>query len=197
MHVQSRRMYGLILIMAIAPGCIIPIYSQTYIQSGIGATTFMWQRFTGVFHPEVVLNVSSENQIATKTIRGQRIRVPSFNTSDHEVSIEIRSQLNGTILNHSSVSGQEIEGIIFPAADPPTGWVQDQNYTILVFWEGVNTSVIFDYYFDSVAHGDGAVYFTLPGYYETQNLGFTFLGIGIAISIVFAIVVLKKRNGSR
>ena len=187
-----KRVYGLMLVLAIAPGGILLIYSQTYIQCGIGATDFWWTYNT---FGRAVLNVSSENQIATKTIYCKGLEIHSFNSSNNEVSIEVFSQLNGTILNHSLVSGEEIEGIVFPV-DRPTGWVQDQNYTILVLWEGTNTSVVFDYYTMSIMHADGTVCWTLPEYYETQNLGFTVLGIGIAIAILFFIVVVMKRNGS-
>lgn len=187
-----KKVYGLVLVLAIAPGGIILIYSQTYIRCGIDATDFWWTSDT---FGRAVLNVSSENQIATKTIYCKGLRIPSFNTSNNKVSIEVISQLNGTILNHSLVSGEDIEGIMFPA-DRPTDWVQDQNYTILVLWEGTNTSVVFDYYTRAIMHADGTVCRTLPGYYETQNLGFTVLGIGIAISILFITIVVMKQSGS-
>lgn len=193
---RGRRAYTIVLLLSIVPGCLMLLYSQTFIVGGIGATDYWWVTGTTPIYEPVVLNVTSESISANITIRGQRLVIFSFNTSDAVVSIEVVSSLNGTILNRSLVSGQDIEGVRFPPNDP-TGWVPEQDYTVFVYWEGIDASVRFYYNIEVIMHADGVVYWTLPGYYPTQNLAFIILGIGVACSVLYVSVMEMRKSGSR
>ncbi|TFG94832.1 hypothetical protein E4H12_14470 [Candidatus Thorarchaeota archaeon] len=107
------------------------------------------------------------------------------------VSIEVTCDNNGTILEHTAVAGQQIEGIAFPQ-DDPSGWVLDQNFTVTVFWEGVNANVSFYYYTQIVGHGDGPVPFIRPGFYEVQNIGFFLLVGGLVVFSLFTLIVVFR-----
>ena len=176
------------LLVTTSPGLLLLAYSQTLTGVGIGATDFFWQY--GIFG-ETTLNASSVDSVAIKTIFAEQLSIYSFNTSGSIVSIEVTSDLNGTILNHSRVSGTEVSGVTFPV-EKPTGWVESQEFNVIVRWEGVNASVHFWYYTSIVGHVDGSVRYTLPGFEEAQSLGFLALGCGLTLFAVFAILYVVR-----
>ena len=187
---KKRRITHLLiaLLVTTSPGLLLLAYSQTLTGVGIGATHFWWHNWG---FDEATLNVSSVNPVAIKTIVAERLSIYSFNTSGNIVSIEVTSDLGGTILNHSKVSGAEVPGITYPL-EKPTGWVESQEFNVIVRWEGVNASVHFMYCTSYVGHADGSVPYTLPGFEEAQSLGFLALGCGLTLFAVFAILYVVR-----
>ena len=135
--------------------------------------------------------MSSVNSVAIKTIVAERLSIYCFNTSENIVSIVVTSDLGGTILNHSRISGTEVPGITYPL-ESPTGWAESQEFNVIVRWEGVNASVHFMYCISYVGHADGSVPYTLPGFEEAQSLGFLALGCGLTLFAVFAILYVVR-----
>lgn len=188
---RKRKYLAALLIMAISPGCLTLLYSQTLVRCGIATVDFWWTSSTsdwGFF----TLNVTSNQQIAQKVISGQRLVISSFNTSGRIVSIEVISELNGTLLNYSRVSGESLEGVAFPSGEP-TNWVNEQEYTVAVHWEGTNASVRVDYHTENLMHADGTVCHTLPGFHGTRVLGFILLGTGL-IGFILFLVIQRERS---
>jgi len=189
MNSRAIRPLAIIFIISISPGCLLLLYSRTFIIDGIGAVSFFWQPW---WHGEAELNVSESCPVATKTINGEGLSINSFNTGGAIVSIVVVSEHNGTLLNQSLVSG-EVSGIYFPGT-APTGWVKSQDFNITVFWEGFNTTVSFYYMTMYVAHADGSVYSTKPGFEEVENLGFILWGTGLVVFVVHASTVLVRNR---
>ena len=48
------------------------------------------------------------------------------------------------------------------------------------------------YYTEYVGHFDGSVTYILPGFYELQSLGLILLGGGLAVFIVYVIIVKMR-----
>jgi len=188
MNKHLLRPLIIVLIITISPGCLVLIYSGTFIQSGIGAVSFSWERWGG---GEVSLNVNASYQQANITISAEGLRINSFNTSGAIVSILVVSERNGTLLNKSMVSGV-VSGFTFPNI-PATGWVASQDFDVIANWEGTNTTVRFYYETMFVMHADGSVFFTMPGFHEAQSLGYLLLGGGLVVFMVCA-AVIRSRN---
>ncbi len=187
MNKRSLRSLVIVLIITISPGCLLLMYSGTFIQSGIGPVSFWWGHWGG---DVVSLNVNASCQQANITISAQRLSIYSFNTSGANVSIVVVSECNGTIPNQSMVSGA-VSGLTFPNVSAKSG-VESQDFDVIVIWEGTNTTVTFWYEMMFVMHVDGSVFWTSPGFYETQNLGCLFLGGGLVLFMLCAAVVLSR-----
>ena len=188
MNKRILRSFIIVLIITISPGCLLLMYSGTFIQSGIGAVSFWWERWGG---GDVSLNVNASYQQANITISAERLRIYSFNTSEAIVSILVVSERNGTLLNQSMVSGV-VSGLTFPNVSA-TGWVSSQDFDVIVLWEGTNTTVRFAYETMFVMHADGSVFFTMPGFHEAQSLGYLLLSGGLVVFMVCA-AIIRSRN---
>jgi hypothetical protein len=173
-----------ILIIAMAPGTLLYLYSSTLFREGFVAVNFWWGGNEPLEETELAVNESCP--IASKVINAERLVIGPFNTSGSTVSILVTCERDGIILNQSLVSG-EVEGVMFPEQEP-TGWVQSQDFVVSVLWEGYNTTVYFTYLTQSVSHSDGFVQYTLPGAYESRNLSIVLLGVGVIVVIVYVII---------
>ncbi len=106
------------------------------------------------------------------------------------MSITVVNSTHDIILNYSGVLGEALPGITYPPGEP-RGWVRAQNITVFVYWQGVNTTVHFNYYTQTLMHADGTVCHELRGYREVLTLGFLSLGLGIIGFTVYAIMRKK------
>ena len=186
MSSRAIRTLAIIFAISISPGSVLLLYSRTFIMEGLGAVPLWW--YPAHYGMEAEMNVSSSCPVSTMTFNGQGLTIDRFNTSGQIVSIVVVSEYNDTLFNQSLVSG-EVSGLDFRDMTL-TGWERFQDFNVTVFWEGFNATVSFVYTVLYVMHVDTAVYYTMPGFYETQNLGFILLDTGLVVFVVYASAVL-------
>ena len=159
------------------------LYLQVRGESG---TDWIFGRFEWV---EIDLN-SAAPQVNV-TIETVRLNIPHFNVSSSNASILVISQNNTILLNHTTVSGNWIQGVISPN-DPPNANFQNmdiysETYTVSLTWDGMNSTVSFEYETLSLLFWDGVPYTViLPGFYEALVSGLSLLAIS-GILFVYSI----------
>lgn len=170
---KNAKIIGILAIIALAPGGLTLLYSQTFIHIGIGATDWWWGYPS--FNSDVSLSVSNSTPIATETLYGEQLTIREFNITGGNVSIVVSCETNGTIATYVSITGEHGVYLTYPSVDPTSNHRQDFNVT--VFWIDSNATITFDYSFNMAMHGDGSVTRISQGYEEIRALG-EFLLIG-------------------
>lgn len=164
--------------LCIIIGTTAVAFSPIYDRSGIQAVEFYWGYPSHSRSIEV--NLTSNESMHNIVIRACRVQA-ILNTSGAVISALLFNETGHLLANLSMVSGNRVGGLIWPQENP-TGWVQPQNYTISLIWEGLNTTVLVDYWTYELMHGDSVVISFLPEY-------FVIIGFG-NVMIIFGLMLL-------
>ena len=165
-------------VLFLATGTAIMLYSRAFDRSGF-QPDFWWGPPGGMFPTSTKVNLTSTEPMVDIVVRARRLEA-NLNTSGNVVSALLFNETGHLLVNLSRVVGERITGLTWPQ-EPPSGWVQPQNYTISLIWEGVNTTVEVSYWTYYAAHADVFVDSFLPDY-------FVFLAIGNALVTAGAIL---------
>ena len=200
-QLKNRKIAVLCLIvLALTPGFLTLLYSQTLIYSGFGATDYWWDRKpTPPTHVSLV--VSNSTPVVTKTLRGEQLFIKAFNITGGNVSIIVSCETNATIAYYDSITGENIVQLSYPTAKPSGNF--DQDFNVTAMWEDSNATITFDYSFTNAVHADETVTWTLPGYEEIRAFGeylmvggLVIAGILVSISLITFLVNKRKTDGS-
>lgn len=176
--IRWRAIAGMMAVLFLATGTATMLYGHAFDRSGIRAVDFWWQS-EGTAHTSTKVNLTSTEPMVDIVVRTRRLEA-YLNTSGNVVSALLFNETDHILVNLSRVVGERITGLTWPQ-ESPSGWIQPQNYTISLIWEGVNTTVEVDYWTYYVGHADASVDSFLPEY-------FVFLAIGNALVTAGAIL---------
>ena len=166
-------------VLFLAMGTATMLYSHAFDRSGLQAVDFWWEPPGGMPPTSTKVNLTSTEPMVDIVVRACRLEA-TLNTSGDVVSALLFNETGHLLVNLSRVVGERITGLTWPQ-EPPSGFVQPQNYTISLIWEGVNTTVEVVYLTYYVGHADASVDSFLPEY-------FVFLAIGSALVTAGAIL---------
>ena len=177
----------ILAILALAPGGLTLLYSQTLIHSGIGAIDWWWG-YGYSYGSDVSLSVSNSTPTAIETLHGEQLTIREFNITGGNVSIVMSCETNATIDTYDSITGEHAVYLAYPTAEPTGNY--DQDFNVTVFWINGNATITFDYYFTIAWHADGSVTWTDQGYEEMLALGEFLLIGGLVITGILVVLSL-------
>jgi len=184
---KNIRIIFLLAILALTPGVLTLLYSQTFIYVGMGATNWQWR--SGLSVPiNVSLSVSNSTPVLTETINVERLTIFQFNITGGNVTIVVSCETNGTIATYSSLTDEQVVYLTYPTVEPTGNYKQDFNVT--VFWIDSNATVSFFYYSTQAMHYDESVTYILRGYEEIRALGDYLLTGGLVMTGILVLLGL-------
>ncbi|UCE09043.1 MAG: hypothetical protein JSW61_08605 [Candidatus Thorarchaeota archaeon] len=117
------------------------------------------------------------------SIDADRLNIHYFNSSGNPISI-IVTQVSTVILNHTQVSGVNISGVDDSPTEAPNFGESSRPYIVSFYWEGVDTTVSFEYEYWWNMHVDRFVTVTDSMYYVSVGAGRVLLAFGIGFFVL-------------
>jgi hypothetical protein len=129
----------------------------------------------------VEIDLNSAAPQVNMTIYTVRLNIPHFNVSSSDASILVIAQNNTILLNHTTVSGYWIQGVLSPN-EILNPYPPEEDYTVALTWDGTNSTVSFEYETYHPFHILATTYTViLPGFYETLVAGLSLLATSVFI----------------